>query len=852
MTVMAATSPRLRALARRLQAAAILFLLAVGPGVARPFTIDDLLREEAFGAIGFDPTGRWVAVEQRVPYETIPDADYEVSMALAGSRLALFDTAVARPAPRWVAGGDVGLVAGDFSPDGGRLAVFRLKAHRWELGVATTRTGSVRWLGVTPSDFGDPRAVQWRSNDTLLATTRSASDVPHSIGLYWRVAELSRARWARAERGEVATTVYGSGAYRGWRERPPPRALQRIDVATGRRMTLIEGEITDFELSPDGDRVAVLIAGPDLQPTWPGPVQGPLGLATQVHELRLVDLGSGRVVAAATGLDVMDSLLAWAPDGRELLVFARRPGTAWSSGGLLRVAVDATARPVALGTLRLDLQERPERVRAAWLGGDPLVLARPGAEGAAAWYWIRPGGPAALASAAAGPTTLLAAARGRALVLDGDRLIRIAANGSVAELAKDLAPLSLPRVRRSGRAALQPPATVEVAVSAKAGDALYVWSDDAERPSAEIALPSEATLAAVSVAGRAAVVRRRDAGGREALDLLRPGAEPVRLAAINEHLRDVDAPRIVPIRHAGPLGEPLTSWLFLPPAAGASPPPLVVRPYLGTRLTAPPQDELGMPLPIPSIRLLVGAGYAVLVPSQPKPNPREPLEGVADRLLAIVDQAVRDPALSGAFDPRRLFIWGQSYGGYTSLAVTTQTDRFLAAAANGAPTQLFSMFGAFQPSWRSNPALGLGPAWPMGWVETAQGGMAAPPWDAPDRYVRNSPALQAHRIRTPILLLHGDLDMIPLAQAEEMFSALYRQDKDAVLVTYWGEAHFLTRPATVRDVYARVLGWFARHDPQVRTRGGPPAANPGPGSASAGSRLRSPPPAGSRSPVPPT
>ncbi len=87
------------------------------------------------------------------------------------------------------------------------------------------------------------------------------------------------------------------------------------------------------------------------------------------------------------------------------------------------------------------------------------------------------------------------------------------------------------------------------------------------------------------------------------------------------------------------------------------------------------------------------------------------------------------------------------------------------------------------------------------------------PWDDPQRYLRNSPLLNVKSIDAPVMLIHGDLDStVPFTQAEEMFTALYRLNKEAVFVRYWGEGHRLAAsPANVRDFYDRVFAWYDRY-----------------------------------------
>jgi dipeptidyl aminopeptidase/acylaminoacyl peptidase len=121
---------------------------------------------------------------------------------------------------------------------------------------------------------------------------------------------------------------------------------------------------------------------------------------------------------------------------------------------------------------------------------------------------------------------------------------------------------------------------------------------------------------------------------------------------------------------------------------------------------------------------------------------------------------------------------------------------------------LISTYGTFLPPRRVHPEDGLSINTMAGWAESGQPRLGGAPWMAPQTYVANSPIFAAGRINTPMLLLQGDQDIASLTQAEEMFSALYRQNKDAILVSYWGEGHVVASPANLRDLYARVFQWL--------------------------------------------
>jgi dipeptidyl aminopeptidase/acylaminoacyl peptidase len=93
------------------------------------------------------------------------------------------------------------------------------------------------------------------------------------------------------------------------------------------------------------------------------------------------------------------------------------------------------------------------------------------------------------------------------------------------------------------------------------------------------------------------------------------------------------------------------------------------------------------------------------------------------------------------------------------------------------------------------------------WKE-ALWGFQAPPWQEPDRYRRASPILQAGNVRTPLMLVHGDLDFVAVQQAEEFFTALYRQDLRASFLRYYGEGHGISNRHNVIDLWARMRKWL--------------------------------------------
>src|SRR5262249_5668128 len=153
-----------------------------------------------------------------------------------------------------------------------------------------------------------------------------------------------------------------------------------------------------------------------------------------------------------------------------------------------------------------------------------------------------------------------------------------------------------------------------------------------------------------------------------------------------------------------------------------------------------------------------------------------------------------------------------------------------------------SLYGTFDARFRyedfphersvSNPA--------QEGLETGWGRMGGPPWKDLSRYIRNSPIAYVEHVQTPLLIVQGDMDTVPLQQGEEFFTALYRQGKRARFIRYWGEDHILDSPANIRDFWMQAYAWLdefcdiSRDDKgniifdgdRVKSRGGSPPLKP--------------------------
>jgi dipeptidyl aminopeptidase/acylaminoacyl peptidase len=199
---------------------------------------------------------------------------------------------------------------------------------------------------------------------------------------------------------------------------------------------------------------------------------------------------------------------------------------------------------------------------------------------------------------------------------------------------------------------------------------------------------------------------------------------------------------------------------------------------------------------------LAAAGYAIFLP-----NPRGS-QGRGHEFAAAVSGAVGTDEWTdllrgidlliedGTADPDRLGIGGWSHGGFMAAWAVGQTDRFKTA-----------VMGAGISDWGMQTGVGE-----FGNQEAGLGGSCGWESPGPHRHHQLSPISYASRVRTPVLILHGQEDTnVPLGQAVYFHRALSRYGVEHELVVYPREGHNITERQHRIDLLHRLRSWFARH-----------------------------------------
>lgn len=291
-----------------------------------------------------------------------------------------------------------------------------------------------------------------------------------------------------------------------------------------------------------------------------------------------------------------------------------------------------------------------------------------------------------------------------------------------------------------------------------------------------------------------------------------PGKPARDLLVLDRHLSKVDWGSVSTIDYTSEAGEALKALLILPPGYQSGERyPTLVWVYPGTTIRDVNGFWADKRLPgIYNLQLYAAKGYAVLIPSMPlsKASARGPYTQMKNGVIPALDRLV---AL-GIAEPDRIGLFGQSFGGYATYALVTQTDRFAAAAAIAGITNLIADYGSFDRGATGWAGIGQDKSVnPI--IASSVMNMELPPYADPEVYANNSPVNHTAAIRTPLLMAHGSLDVRgSIEEAETVFTLLDKQGKPARLLRYEGENHAIAlSPANVHNLFEELCAWFDRY-----------------------------------------
>jgi dipeptidyl aminopeptidase/acylaminoacyl peptidase len=154
----------------------------------------------------------------------------------------------------------------------------------------------------------------------------------------------------------------------------------------------------------------------------------------------------------------------------------------------------------------------------------------------------------------------------------------------------------------------------------------------------------------------------------------------------------------------------------------------------------------------------------------------------------------------GYVDEKHLGLQGQSWGGYQTAYLITQTHMFAAAMAGAPVANMTSAYGGIR--WGSGIAR-------SGQYESGQSRIGKSLIEAPNLYIQNSPLFWLDRVTTPLFIMSNDMDdAVPWYQGIELFVGMRRLGKEVYMISYNNDVHNPASRANQKDIAMRMQQFF--------------------------------------------
>jgi dipeptidyl aminopeptidase/acylaminoacyl peptidase len=172
-----------------------------------------------------------------------------------------------------------------------------------------------------------------------------------------------------------------------------------------------------------------------------------------------------------------------------------------------------------------------------------------------------------------------------------------------------------------------------------------------------------------------------------------------------------------------------------------------------------------------------------------------------DKMQDDLTYGVKYLIAEGIADPKRVGIWGGSYGGYATLAgITFTPELYAAAVAEVAPSNLITLLETVPPYWEAFRVVFHKR---MGDPNTAEGKA---------QLLRQSPLTHVAKIKTPLLITQGANDpRVNKRESDQIVIALRERDYPVEYIVAPDEGHGYARPVNNMAVLAAAERFLAKH-----------------------------------------
>ena len=255
-----------------------------------------------------------------------------------------------------------------------------------------------------------------------------------------------------------------------------------------------------------------------------------------------------------------------------------------------------------------------------------------------------------------------------------------------------------------------------------------------------------------------------------------------------------------PVRYTARDGLEIPAYLTLPVGRPAKNLPCIVNPHGGPWV----RDSWGFN---PEVQFLANRGFCVLQMNYRGSTGygRKFWEASFGQWGLAMQDDITDGAkwlvAQGIADPKRLGIYGASYGGYATLAgVTFTPDLYAAAVDYVGVANLFTFMKTIPPYWEP--------------FRQQMYAMVGNPDDEKDkeRLTATSPVFHVDRIRTPLLVAQGARDpRVNKAESDQIVEALRRRGVEVEYLVKDNEGHGFSNEENQFEFYGAMERFFKQH-----------------------------------------
>ena len=271
-----------------------------------------------------------------------------------------------------------------------------------------------------------------------------------------------------------------------------------------------------------------------------------------------------------------------------------------------------------------------------------------------------------------------------------------------------------------------------------------------------------------------------------------------KLADISPWLKENDLAEMKPIKYIARDGKVINGYLTLPKGVPAKNLPVIINPHGGPWA----RDEWGFN---PEVQFLANRGYAVLQmnfrgsvgfgrafwESSFKQWGKTMQDDITDGVNWMISQ--------GFADPKRIAIYGASYGGYATLAgITLTPDLYACAVDYVGVSNLFTFMSTIPPYWK--PYLDM------------MYEMVGDPEKDKELMTAASPVFHVDKIKCPLFIAQGANDpRVAKAESDQMVEALKKRGIDVPYMVKDNEGHGFGNEENRMDFYKEMERFFGKY-----------------------------------------